>query len=217
MAAILLMMFLSIVPQGPVMATFDHLPPVVAGNDALKGHGHAPIASVEVPPLQGLAIPDIAERELVEVPVAGALGCSRKRWLVKFRRQVGETAPLADGAFAVTEIAPVDGGTCPSDRYVAIRGLGIDRAFAALGYLNDVRSRRVKVKLSCRDTTGSGMCRNSRTIQASLEEYTPSAVTQVADVITLWLGARDQLRIAVSYSTSRANRISIRRDIPPPA
>lgn len=210
------MMVLTIAEQGPDMAAFDHLLPAVAGDEALRGHSHAPIASVVLPPPQGLDIPEIAERELVEVPAATALGCSRKRWHVKFRKQIGGTAPFVFGAFATIEIAPFGGGVCPSDGYVAIHGIGVDQAFAALGYLNDVRSGRVKVKFSCRDTTGFGMCRNSRTMQASLDEDTASDVMQNADVITFWLGARYQVRVAVSYNVKRVDRLSIRRDIPPP-
>lgn len=220
---VLMSMLLLAAPVAPTIAAIKRLPPRAAGNTALAGEDHGPIAQVVVPAIGPLQAPGVRELHLVERATAIAAGCMRKRWTVSFRSAAGapDDATLSH-AYAVTEVALRNSAACPRDGYVKVAlDLEPGAALAALAYYDDIRRRRVKVTFSCSDTTRSNLCLTPRALRDGLASVSPWFVKREIGITTIWLGPRareyGQAVTEITYSASAPASINVTRRTPAPA
>ena len=220
---ILVTMLLLAAPTAPTVAAIKHLSPLAAGNAALAGKDHGPIAQIVVPAVGPLQAPGVVELHMVERATATAGGCVRKRWTVSFRGAGGapDDATLSY-AYAVTEVALRKSVACPRDAYVKVAlDLEPGAALAALAHYDDIRRRRVKVTFSCSDSTRSNLCRSPRSLHNGLARVSPWLVKRESGITSLWLGPRareyGQAVTEVSYSASAPATINVTRRTPAPA
>jgi hypothetical protein len=206
--------------QGPpTLAATQQGAPEAAGDLVLAGHDHGPIARIVIPVNQGMNPPGLIERQLVETPVAGAEGCSRKRWNVTFFHGPAVTRDEApfQNAYATTEVALSGAAGCPNDGYTRLNtDVQPAQGFAALRYLDDLRLRGAKARFTCSDKTSSHLCAGPAKIRQALAMLTPWAVTLEDGDTLLWLGEPGQVVTEVRYRLDRPGRVAVRREIPAP-
>jgi len=216
---ILMTMILLATQGAPTLAVTQQLTPQAAGDIVLAGHDHGPIARIVIPANQGMNPPGFIERQFVETPVAGAEGCSRKRWTVTFFHGPAVTrdeAPLQN-AYATTEVALTAAPGCPDDGYTRLNtGVEPAQGFAALRYLDDLRLRGAKARFTCSDETSSHLCAGPTEIRRALAGLKPWAVSREDADTVFWMGTPGGVVTEVRYRLDRPGRVAVTREVPAP-
>ena len=206
--------------QGPAtLGAIEGLSPEAAGEIVLANHEHGPITKVVAPRQRGMDPPGWLRGELVERAVAGAEGCTRRRWNVAFSQgpDVATSQARLESVSATTEIGLSGPAGCPGDGYTSLNG-DIDpaQAFVALRYLDDLRFRGAKAQIACSDETASHLCAGSEKIRQALAKLTPWAVMREDGQTIFWLGAPGQIVTEVRYRLDRPGRVTVTRAVPAP-
>ncbi|MDB5469478.1 MAG: hypothetical protein JWR84_1038 [Caulobacter sp.] len=215
---ILAAMLLFLTPADLRLSAVDMLSPSTSGELILAGEEHGRIDSIgrnygDVGP------PGLIELQLVERPVAGREGCSRKRWIASFLQAPGTASDDAvlTSVSSVVELAVGSSDFCPSGRYAQLApGVAWPQAFAALKQLDDIRRGRSKVEFACSDSTPSNLCADARTILIELRRIRPWAVQRQDDVTVIWLGVPGQVVTEVRLDPRTPDRIAVNRRVPAP-
>jgi hypothetical protein len=201
----------------PSLASLAGLPPAVVGEVVLKRRKHSIIESVT--PDRGLDPPGVVRLKLTERLSSISGGCFRRQWTASFRHEPGtaEASAILYDAFAATEVALPTASGCANGEFVHVNpGLDNAKALSALRHLRNVRSGKAKVRFSCSDSTGSGLCRTPRTIRRELAMLPAWAVTLRNGDIEFWLGKSGQVVTAISYSATLPGHVTVERRIPAP-
>lgn len=216
----ILMTMVLLATQGPpTLSALANLSPRAAGEIVLAGKDHEPVAKIVIPTDRGADPPGMVERQLVERPVAGPQGCSRRRWIARFSHAPGvaEGEAALSSVWASTEVALPRAAGCPDDGYVHLNpGLEAAQALPALRYLDDVRRGDAPAKFTCSDETASGLCADPGKIRQALAKLSPWAVTRQDGQTIFWLGGPGQAVTEVRYPLSRPDQVTVRRRIPAP-
>jgi hypothetical protein len=208
---------LALVQHLPTPAEIERLPPAAAGELALVGQEHGPIVAVVRRDGSGMDPPGMVTIELVERAVAGEGGCSRTRWEIVFGVGPDEHVSRRSGPRAGTEVALFRAGACPDDPYVPV-GSNVEApaALDILRHLDEIRSPRRRINFLCSDTTHSHLCFNARTIRREVARLSPWQILRDGDVTILWLGIRGQVVTELRYPAASPDRVTVKREIPPP-
>ena len=216
----ILMTMVLLATQGPpTLGALANLSPRAAGEIVLAGKDHEPVARIVVPTGQGADPPGMVERQLVEPPVAGPQGCSRRRWTARFSHAPGvaEGEAALSSVWASTEVALPGAAGCPDDGYVHLNpGLERIQALPALRYLDDIRQGDAPAKFTCSDETASGLCGDPKALRRTLAGLSPWAVTRQNGQMVFWLGVPGEVVTEVRYSPDRLDQITVSRRIPAP-
>ena len=216
---ILMTMVLLATQAPPTLGALANLSPRAAGEIVLAGKDHEPVARIVVPTGQGADPPGMVERQLVERPVAGPQGCSRRRWTAWFSHAPGvaEGEAALSSVSASTEVALPGAAGCPDDGYVHLNpGLEATQALPALRYLDDIRLGDAPAKFTCSDETASGLCADPKALRQTLAGLSPWAVTRQNGQMVFWLGGAGQAVTEVRYSSDRLDQVTVSRRIPAP-
>lgn len=204
----------------PNLETVLRLPPREAGEIVLKGRDHRMIETVERPQVRTLQPPGLVQLHLIERAVPGAGGCLRRRWAASFQHapEARETTARFADAWAASEVALARPSGCADARFAHVNpGLPAEEALAALRRLDAIRGGRARVSFACQDYTGSRLCERPDAIPRELSLLPAWGVTRNEGMIELWLGRPGQTVTAVSYSAAAPDKVSIRREFPPPS
>lgn len=202
----------------PTLADILRLTPAAAGERVLAGRAHAPIVAVVEPPQRGPAPPGEIALQLVEAAAAQDGGCTRQRWSARFGHgaDTGREAARLAGVHTSTEIALSRGGACPDAPYVRLNpGAAPDAGFAALGQLERIRFRQARVRLTCTDSTVSGLCEVGGTVR-ELAALTPWAISCAGAEMVIWLGTPGQTVTEVRLNAAMPDRAVVSRRVPAP-
>jgi hypothetical protein len=216
---ILMTMVLLATQAPPTLGALANLSPGAAGEIVLAGKDHEPVAKIVAPAGRGMDPPGMVERQLVERPVAGPQGCSRRRWIARFSHTPGvaEDEATLSSVWASTEVALPGAAGCPDDGYVHLNpGLGASQALPALRYLDDIRLGDAPAEFTCSDETASGLCADPGKIRQALAKLSPWAVTRQNGQMVFWLGTPGQAVTEVRYSPNRLDQVTVSRRIPAP-
>jgi hypothetical protein len=216
----MLMTMVLLATQGPpTLSALENLSPRAAGEIVLAGKDHEPVAKIVVPTGRGMDPPGTVERQLVERPVAGPQGCSRRRWIARFSHGPGvaEGEAALSSVSASTEVALPGAAGCPDDGYVHLNpSLEATQALPALRHLDDIRRGGAPAKFTCSDETASDLCADPGKTRQALAKLSPWAVTRQDGQTIFWLGEPGQAVTEVRYPLSRPDQVTVRRSIPAP-
>lgn len=200
------------------LSAVDRLSPLTSGAVVLAGRDHGKIESVGR--VYGdMSPPGMIEVELLERPVVGREGCSRRRWTASFKQSPGaeEGDAVLSTVSSVPEVALGRSGVCPSGRYARLApSVTSSEAFSALKKLDAVRRERSKIEVACSDSTPSNLCADTRTVLAELRRIRPWAILRDGEVSVIWLGTPGGVVTEVRLDPARPGRIGVSRRIPAP-
>jgi len=215
----ILMTMVLLATQGPpTLSALANLSPQAAGEIVLADKDHEPVAKIVVPTGRDMDPPGTVERQLVERPVAGPQGCSRRRWIARFSHAPGvaEGEATLSSVSASTEVALPGAAGCPDDGYVHLNpGLEATQALPALRYLDDIRLGDAPAKFTCSDETASGLCGDPKTLRQKLASLSPWALTRQNGQMVFWLGPPGVVT-EVRYSPDRLDQVTVSRRVPAP-
>lgn len=205
----------------PTMPAILSMRPRAAGELLLEGRKHGPIVRIARSTREEMLPPSTEQYELFEAAVRRPGGCVRKKWQVSLQRESPDQirpATKIGGAYPSTEVALRHGPNCDGAAFVHLNGdsMDIPAAIAALQFFDDVRRSRKKVRFSCTDSTGSGLCANQANILRELRKERLRVVMRQDGETIFWLGGTGQRSTELRYVDPRSGQVIVDRRIPPP-
>lgn len=195
------------------------LSPRQAGELLLKGQDHGQVEEARLPPDSQAAPPGTAELQLLEKPSLQDIGCTRRRWTVKFRHppEANRDSATVSDSYSSTEVALAISGACPEGRYMHLNpGLEAAPALAALARLQRIRSGETPASFSCTDSTSSNFCADNAAIRQALDRLTPWAASLAGERFRFWLGTPGQVVTEILLGPEASDPIVVDRRFPAP-